>query len=199
MSLIFSAVIFDWGGVFQQTADYTPRHRWDDRLGFPHGTIEARMFNSDTWRDTQLGLLSTDEHWQRFGRSLGLSAKDADQLQSDFFAGDVISESVKKIARRLKLAGVPTALMSNNYRELDQHIEAIGCGPLFDALIISACIGVMKPDPAAYYPALKAVKVIPAETVFVDDNAVNVDAAKAMGMQTILYTKNANLEQIFFG
>ena len=45
----------------------------------------------------------------------------------------------------------------------------------------------MKPDAGIYQMALAGVGVSPAEAVFVDDTARNVEGAKAVGMHGILF------------
>lgn len=198
MSTSFRAVIFDWGGVFQQTTDYGPRHKWDDHLGMPHGSVERLMFGSESWKQTQLGVIPTDEHWKRFGKSLKLTVAETDSLRADFFNGDAISENVVVAARLLKERNFPVALMSNNYAELPEFIAAVGCSDLFDEIVISAAIGVMKPEAPAYQAALDALGVTATQTVFIDDSAVNIDAAITLGMQVIHYNSRLNLlEELF--
>jgi HAD superfamily hydrolase (TIGR01509 family) len=46
----------------------------------------------------------------------------------------------------------------------------------------------MKPDAQIFQIALERTNTRPEETVFVDDFAYNIQAAQALGMQTIHYT-----------
>jgi epoxide hydrolase-like predicted phosphatase len=55
----------------------------------------------------------------------------------------------------------------------------------FDEIIISAEVGVMKPDPQIYQIALLALGVMPRQAVFLDDFLHNVEAAQALGMYAI--------------
>ena len=57
----------------------------------------------------------------------------------------------------------------------------------FDALVLSAEVGIMKPDPRIYHIALDKLEVKPNEAVFVDDMPANVEAARTLGMQGILF------------
>jgi putative hydrolase of the HAD superfamily len=59
----------------------------------------------------------------------------------------------------------------------------------FDQLIISAEVGIMKPDARIYQLALEKLGVAPAEAVFVDDFAVNIEGARAVGMYAIQFTR----------
>jgi putative hydrolase of the HAD superfamily len=48
-----------------------------------------------------------------------------------------------------------------------------------------------KPDPRIYRLACARLGVRPAETVFVDDNELMVDGARAVGIQAVLFEDNA--------
>jgi putative hydrolase of the HAD superfamily len=55
----------------------------------------------------------------------------------------------------------------------------------FDELIISAEVGIAKPDPRIYHLALERLGVAAGEAVFVDDFLENIDAAQALGLHTV--------------
>ncbi|NLF75625.1 MAG: HAD-IA family hydrolase [Chloroflexi bacterium] len=57
---------------------------------------------------------------------------------------------------------------------------------LFDHILISAQIGVMKPDVTAFRVALQTVGAAPGEVVLIDDSLTNIRAAQAMGMHAVL-------------
>ncbi len=54
---------------------------------------------------------------------------------------------------------------------------------LFDHALVSADIGLLKPDYRIYHRFCRDVDMKPEELIFVDDSAVNVAAAKAVGYQ----------------
>jgi putative hydrolase of the HAD superfamily len=54
-------------------------------------------------------------------------------------------------------------------------------------MVISAEVGVMKPDPQIYQLALEKLNVTPAESVFIDDFTQNVEGARAVGMNVIQF------------
>ena len=53
----------------------------------------------------------------------------------------------------------------------------------------------LKPDPAIYYLALDRFRLRPAEALFVDDRAINVEAALAVGMRAHLFTDADDLRR----
>lgn len=64
----------------------------------------------------------------------------------------------------------------------DMHRLGHGALPSFVA-------GVIKPDPAIYAQAEQRLRVVPAETVFIDDRPENIDAAVARGWRGIRHCR----------
>jgi putative hydrolase of the HAD superfamily len=62
----------------------------------------------------------------------------------------------------------------------------------FDALYKSYEVGVMKPDPQFFRHVLESERLIPAETLFVDDGPRNVAAAEALGFHTLCPANGAD-------
>jgi putative hydrolase of the HAD superfamily len=57
----------------------------------------------------------------------------------------------------------------------------------FAGFIISGDVGIRKPDPGIYHVLLSAIGRPAQDCVFVDDRVKNLDAAKAIGVQTVLF------------
>ena len=57
----------------------------------------------------------------------------------------------------------------------------------FDQVVEAARLGVLKPDPEAFRLAAAEIGEDPERCLFVDDLAVNLDGAAAVGMQTLLF------------
>ena len=58
---------------------------------------------------------------------------------------------------------------------------------LFDEIVLSYELGVVKPDPVMYETAAQRLGVLPEEAVFVDDIRRFVEAAKQYGMHGVHY------------
>ena len=66
----------------------------------------------------------------------------------------------------------------------------------FEKAYYSCEIGLRKPDTACYDWVLKEEKMVPGKTIFVDDSAQNIDAAKDAGMQTVLLEPGKTIEDL---
>lgn len=58
---------------------------------------------------------------------------------------------------------------------------------LFDTMIISAEVGMVKPDPAIFKLTARKLGVEPSECIFTDDIEKYLHGAESVGMMTILY------------
>lgn len=57
----------------------------------------------------------------------------------------------------------------------------------FEGVVISGEVGVAKPDPAIYRIAIERLALEPERTLFVDDMPVNVEAARACGIEAVVF------------
>jgi 2-haloacid dehalogenase len=64
---------------------------------------------------------------------------------------------------------------------------------LFDGLVISGREGVVKPDRAIFDLMCERHGFRPAEALFIDDSETNIDAAHALGFDTILFAEPEQL------
>lgn len=65
--------------------------------------------------------------------------------------------------------------------------------PLFDTIFSSIDIGFAKTDPRGYFYLAKKLSLKSEEILFIDDQRVNIEAAKTAGLKTLLYESNETL------
>lgn len=182
------AILFDFGNVLMYTADHTPRWRWDDALGLARGTVARAVHNEDSWIAAQTGAVTLAEYWADVAARLGITPEQTRRLADDFYAGDVLDADLLAAIRHWRESGVRIGLLSNDSAALRPKLARLGIVDLFDPLVISGEIGVMKPAPAAYRAVLDSwADLSPADVVFVDDRQDNIDGARAVGMDARHY------------
>lgn len=189
------AIIFDFGGVILRTVDRSHRRAWDKRLNLAPGTVEELFFNSPAGQRAQRGAVSEAEQWRIVGGDLKLSDAELTQLQEDFWAGDALNDEVVGVIQALRpryRVGLLSNAMSGLRRSLAEDYQL---DSHFDAIIISAEIGVMKPDPRIYRHALRALGCEPGEALFVDDLPANVTGAREAGLNALHFTPQTHLRQ----
>ena len=80
-------------------------------------------------------------------------------------------------------------LITNGFQEV-QHIKLSGSGlePYFETLTVSEEVGVKKPNPAIFNYALSKANATAEESLMIgDEMAVDIDGARAAGMDTLLF------------
>ena len=111
----------------------------------------------------------------------------AEGLLQRMFAACAPSESMYAAVRALRAAGLRICLLSNSWGN-DAYPREVFDG-IFDAVVISAEVGMRKPEERIYRHAAELIGLPPAECVFVDDMEANVRAAEAIGMRGIVHTE----------
>jgi putative hydrolase of the HAD superfamily len=90
------------------------------------------------------------------------------------------------LLRQVRGAGLKTALLSNSWGVGIYPADVLA--ELFDAVVISAEVGMRKPEERIFRHATGLLGLDPAECVFIDDIEANVQAAEALGMTGVLHT-----------
>lgn len=92
--------------------------------------------------------------------------------------------------RDLHAAGVPLYAITNFSDEFWPPFRAREAAifDLFEDILVSGAVKLVKPDPAIYALALERFGLTAGEAIFIDDRADNVAAAEAMGIAGHLFT-----------
>lgn len=184
-----SSMLWDIGGVMMTFADEeTGRDSWRARLGLTEpGQLEEVLWTAIG----SSGLSDTPAIIERLQRACDLSAADAERLLWDANDHWLVNEELVAFAARLRSSGVPSAVVGNAGAAARWAFEAIvGVDRFADVVVISAEVGVEKPDPAIFRLACDRLGVAPQECAFVDDVEDYVAAAAALGMAAFRHVSN---------
>ncbi len=181
------AVIFDLGGVLVRTEDQTPRRELAERLGITRQEMYYLVFDSPSARQASLGTMTAEEHMERVRLTLGVAPEDFSTVPGAFWSGDRLDLGLVDYIRSLR-PRYKTALLSNAWSDLRGVLtERWKITDVFDEMVISAEVGIVKPDARIYHLALERLQVAPQESVFVDDFIENIDGGKTVGLHTIYF------------
>ena len=183
--MVVQAIIFDFGGVLVRTEDRKPRTVLAERLGLTYDELSALIFDSPSAIQAMRGEISALEHWDEVRKSLDLDAEGVEWVSTEFWAGDALDENLVNVLRSLR-PRYTTVLLSNAWDDLRPVIEEEWkIDDAFDRLVISAEIGMVKPDLQIYQWVIAELGVDASQAVFVDDFIQNIEGANAAGMKTI--------------
>jgi HAD superfamily hydrolase (TIGR01509 family) len=187
-------VLFDVGGVLVQLS----------------GVATVLGWVADRWTPAEL--------WHRWLQSPAVRAFETGRCDADKFAADLVAELELGVGPALFLesfAGWPSglypgahelvaripshitrALLSNsNALHWDRVVDDFGLGALFEHRFVSHLTGKIKPDPDAFEHVVSSLGCDAASVFFLDDNLMNVEAARAIGMQGAVVSGIEGAEQ----
>ncbi len=197
------AAVFDIGGVFAYP-DYQPVAAKLDEIGAeqPESIIEFRRAHHAGVRALVDSGRPTAEHkpdfWAFYDRAYATTL-GVDLVHLDDFRvamrnnwGWIHEENVASF-HRLAATGLPVAVVSNNDGTAPEQMRdfgvcQVGDGPLpsVAAIVDSTLVGISKPDPAIFTPALDALGLDPATVLYVGDTVhADVVGATNAGMQVV--------------
>lgn len=110
-------------------------------------------------------------------------------LLERMFAGSRLDEAMLALFRTLREGGVPTGLLSNSWGF--GYPRDLFAG-LFDVVVISAEVGMRKPEPRIFRHAAQLLGLPPADCIFIDDIQANINAAEQLGFTGLLHTTAAD-------
>lgn len=189
-----TAIFSDVGGVLGTNGwDRSSRHRLVERFGLTWEEFEDRHELLANGLDT--GAIPLDQY---LDRTIFYRGRDFTREQVKEFLYAQSTPFLDSLAVMEKLAASGRyflAALNNESTELNQmRIERFGLRKYFAAFFSSCYLGVRKPDPAIYRLALEITQRLPASCVFIDDRPLNLEAARALGMNTLQFQTASQLE-----
>jgi epoxide hydrolase-like predicted phosphatase len=185
------AIVFDIGGVLEFTPDLGLGPTWEARLGLRPGELDERL--SAVWQAGAVGAISEPEVHRSIGRLLAIDEALVDAFMADLwteYLGTLNAELVgyfRDLRPRYRTGILSNSFVGARERERDRY----GLDELVDVLVYSHEVGMCKPDPRVYELTCTRLGVRPGEVVFLDDAEFCVAAARAVGIDGILFQDNA--------
>lgn len=99
-----------------------------------------------------------------------------------------VSPEVIALIQKLRQAQWKLGLFSNNSIEAAREFRNQEYAHLFDAILFSAEVNCMKPEPEAFLKLASALDVDVSELVFIDDSKRSLSSAPEVGFTPILFT-----------
>lgn len=191
---MIQGIIFDFGGVLGLPDDEAA---WKAHtgvmaaeLGFEDGAaLEAYIYAGEEWKLARIGHISDDEFWRRLLEPFGMTTPEArrEWVGRWYAPNSKVHPRMRELLGRLQ-GRYKLALLSNASDWLEKGLsEKHQLGDAFDVVIISALVGLAKPDPAIYELTLARMDLPAEATLFIDDRERNTQAAEALGIPCIIF------------
>ena len=170
-------LLFDcFGVVMREVAPY-----WFRRYYTPE---EADRIKESMMHDGDVGAIPDDELYRRLGKTVGVPGDVIRREWEDLVIPD---QATVALIRELK-SRYRVVLLSNAMSGyLRYALDKCGIADLFDDVIVSAEVKLVKPDPAIFRLALERAGVDAKNALMIDDVEKNLDGAKAVGIDGFLF------------
>lgn len=189
------SVIFDLGNVLALHDARIAARRYAKLTGRTFQEIWDTILTSKTEKAYTRGEITSYQFFQ-YAKSLAVPGSKMTYVQFRDIWNEIFTENegMEAVLKTLK-KHYPLYLISNTnsmhycyllkkYWHLLKH---------FRRRFPSHEVGARKPDPEIYRRVLRAVKLEPEHTVFVDDHPGFIEGARSVGMHGILFKKPAQL------
>jgi epoxide hydrolase-like predicted phosphatase len=193
------AIISDFGGVLT-TPLGNAFAAWSQESEIPLEDLGAAMAASLERHGEhplfvlERGELTESEFVERLELELG-GDRRLDGMGEAFLAGLERNHEMIDLVADLRRRGLRTALLTNNVREWEPRWRAMlpEIDEIFEVVVDSAFVGMRKPEHGIYHLTLERLGggLSAEECLFVDDLAINCDAARELGMVAVQFETTA--------
>lgn len=185
------ALLMDFGGVvFRSVYELLPG--WAARVGFAHAGARSGPFGTEPdelWERMHRQEITERDYWstraREFGELLGEDWTSTDLITriSGLPEAEMVRGEALTLVRAARRAGAPTGILTNDLALFHgpQWAAESAVVAEFDCVVDGSLNGVLKPDPRSYEIAADALRVHPADLIFLDDMPWNVAGARKVG------------------
>ena len=193
---MYKNIIFDFGGVVVQfnPKDFLMDHFMNKRA---EEIVYELTFGSQEWQDLDRGIIPREE-----GNAAML--ENAARVNRVFEVQTVIDEwpailrtkeSTVHTMQKLKAASYRLYYLTNIPADIMDELRQREWFSLFDGGVASCDVHLCKPEPAIYTTLMQTCNLAYDESIFIDDNKVNAQAAYNLGITGILYKNPKSFER----
>lgn len=170
---MIKAIIFDFFGVICS----------DEYWQFVKQDRQADTTYRDYTDEVNLGSIPWQVFVQKVADATGRSVDEVNQMYETEKVDPRVTGLIYELHKTYK-----TGLLTNAHHEfIDNILETNNITQLFDEVVVSSRVGVIKPNPKIFEYMLDKLDIEPEEAIYIDDLERHVGSAAELGMKTILY------------
>ena len=185
---MYKNIIFDFGGV---VVNFNPRDFLMDHFMNRRAEEETYdiVFGSQEWQDLDRGIITREEA-NKIMLEKAAHANRVFEVQTcldEWFTMLETNKTTVQIMRKLKAAGYRLYYLTNIPTDIMDELRQREWFSLFDGGIASCDVHLCKPEPEIFTTLMQTCHLAYDESIFVDDNKANAQAAYNLGITGILY------------
>ena len=174
--MTIKAIIFDCFGVMIKSGHNLLRQDFPELVNL----VDHLQAKSD------MGLLTRFDFNQTVAEKTSLTAKD---IEDRYWGSNKYNYPVVEMAENYKSVGnFKLGLLSNISRDwMGEILSFFDEKKLFDEVILSGDINIVKPDPRIFILMAEKLHLRPEECIMIDDVADNINGARIAGMHGVVF------------
>jgi putative hydrolase of the HAD superfamily len=188
-------VIFDLGGVL---IEWNPERILARRYSNQNcqRLVNEALFRHEDWLAFDRGVLAENELLERVHARTGRSLQELTGVLAAMRDSLVEKPATVAVLRSLHNRGVSLYCLSTMPATVFDHVrQRHSFWNVFKGIVISGVARLAKPDRAVFEHLLLRCNIAAAKTVFVDDLPANIDGARAVGLDAILFSDAAQCQR----
>jgi putative hydrolase of the HAD superfamily len=177
----YSAIVFDLGGVLIELTGVPRMLEWmGDEITADE--LWRRWLASESVRGFECGRISAEQFAREMRAEFGIPVSSEQFLAEFALWPKAAYEGATELLRKLADHYVVACLSNTNALHWARIDDEMGLLPHFNHHFASHLVGMLKPDREVFEHMATELEYPPERILFLDDNQVNVDGARAAGI-----------------
>jgi putative hydrolase of the HAD superfamily len=198
MDKMIKNVIFDLGRVL---INFKPME-YLTSLGFGEEKskiLNDLIFKSDYWYECDRGIYSNTELAEILCKENNKFENEIKTVLAEEWVNMLtLKEDTVKFLKDLKKDGYNIYILSNLSEQSHDYLKNYDFFKYVDGGVFSYKLNICKPDPRIYKELFSKYSIKPEESVFIDDLQINIDAAKKLGLNGIVFDNINTVKNKFY-
>jgi len=205
---MIKAIVWDIAGVIYLTKDKLKRESKNLLNSYRELWIllegvdinNERLFeqSKEVYFKSSRGDISKEETLNSLSKLLNIPVNKVEKIFYDAVKENVVENKVLiEFILKLKNKGYKQGILSIQWFLTNDLLIPKKYSSIFENRVVSCIDKIRKPSPESFRLILKKMRVLPEQAIFIDDKQENLDAAKSLGMKTVLFVNNEKLKNDF--
>lgn len=180
-------IVFDLSGVFFNKGLKVAVQLIVEKFSLDPKDVEF-VLNGDFAKEYRVGLVSSEEFWQKAAAHWNFDNDKIKELQNIFFNSYFPEPASVDFLKQIKSSGLKTAYLSNSPEDRKNFLdEKYNFVSLFDFGLFSFEAHAWKPENKIYEKFMEDFSIKPSDIIYIEDKEKNLKPAIELGWKTILF------------
>jgi glucose-1-phosphatase len=189
-------ILFDLGGVLVELTGVPTMHQWTQNR-YDEATLWEAWLSSPAVRAFEKGHSTAKKFGEQLIREMDLPIETDEFIQAFTRWPKGLFPGVPHLMERLRKDYTLACLSNSNVLHWPLLMNDMGLETMFDHCFGSHLMHKVKPDREAFEYVLNRLDCNAASVLFLDDNDINVNSARDMGMTAHRVKGPKDIEQVF--